>query len=93
MTLIDLQPWIIDAIAISFTTQLADPRAANRTFTCLLRRPENGESLVLSRERKFLSPSLTCGYLAAQLDNLCDGELVVTMRLNGYKILCRTNFY
>ena len=62
MTLIDLQPWIIDAIAISFTTQLADPRAANRTFTCLLRRPENGESLVLSRERKFLSPSLTCGY-------------------------------
>ena len=62
MTLIDLQPWIIDAIAISFTTQLADPRAANRTFTCLLRRPKNGESLVLSRERKFLSPSLTCGY-------------------------------
>ena len=91
MTLIDLQPWIIDAIAISFTTQLADPRAANRTFTCLLRRPESGESLVL--ERKFLSQSLTCGYLAAQLDNLCDGVLVVTMRLSGYKILCRTNFY
>ena len=93
MTLIDLQPWIIDAIAISFTTQLADPRAANRTFTCLLRRPENGESLVL--ERKFFCPSLTCGYLAAQLDNLIlsAGVLVVTMRLFGYKILCRTNFY
>ena len=63
MTLIDLQPWIIDAIAISFTTQLADPPAADRTFTCLLRGPENGESLVLSRERKFFCPpSLTRGF-------------------------------
>ena len=32
-------------------------------------------------------------YIAAQLDNLCAGVLLVTMRLYGYKILCRTNFY